>query len=125
MMRTCFLAISILSISAYAETGATPDWTGYYMLARDRDAAGLNIVSPDFSKTIADHLQPCGRNRKFPEKGVPGTRRMPAGWQTAPVSSAMPLVSSIFSLAHGCKWSAIVLLKSGLMMLRPAASRSR
>ena len=35
-MRTdlAFWQSSMLSVSAYAQTGSTRDWTGYYMLAR-------------------------------------------------------------------------------------------
>ena len=38
MTRTFFLAISMLPVSAYAQTGAASDWTGYYMLTTVRTA---------------------------------------------------------------------------------------
>jgi hypothetical protein len=70
MTRTCLLAISMLSISAYAETGAAPDWTGYYMLARGRDAAGLDIIGADFNKTVVDHLQPWAKLKMEETNGI-------------------------------------------------------
>jgi len=103
MTRTCFLAIPILSISAYAETGATPDWTGYYMLARDRDAAGLNIISPDFSKTIADHLQPWAKLKMEETNGIAddtGAVCQPAGILRVP---GTPFSGNFLFLPHGDK----------------------
>jgi len=103
MTRTCFLAISILSISAYAETRAMPDWTGYYMLARDRDAAGLNIISPDFSKTIADHLQPWAKLKMEETNGIAddtGAVCQPAGILRVP---GTPFSGNFLFLPHGDK----------------------
>ena len=103
MTRTCFLAISIVSISAYAETSATPDWTGYYMLARDRDAVGLNIISPDFSKTIADHLQPWAKLKMEETNGIAddtGAVCQPAGILRVP---GTPFSGNFLFLPHGDK----------------------
>src|SRR3974390_1797381 len=60
-MRNCFLRFWFLIAVAYTAAAATPDWTGFYMIARGPDAAGLNIVSPDLNKTVAAHLQPWAK----------------------------------------------------------------
>jgi hypothetical protein len=101
--QTCFLAISILSITAYAQTVPTTDWTGYYMLARGKDAAGLNIVSPDFSKTVAEHLQPWAKLRMQETNGVAddtGAVCQPSGILRG---SGMPFSSNFLFLPHSDK----------------------
>ena len=103
MRQTRFLAILTLSISAYAQTGTTNDWTGYYMLARGRDAAGLNIISPDFSKTVADHLQPWAKLKMQATNGVAddtGGVCLPSGILRG---SGMPFSSNFLFLPHGDK----------------------
>jgi hypothetical protein len=58
VLITCFVAICALTAIANAEP---PDWTGFYMLARGQDLAGLHVVNPDLSKTVVDHLQPWAK----------------------------------------------------------------
>ena len=58
MTRTFFLAISMLPVSAYAQTGAASDWTGYYMLTTvRRQSAGpsqqLRLLIRRMSELIA------------------------------------------------------------------------
>jgi hypothetical protein len=87
MTRISFLAICALATVAHAETGTPPDWTGYYMLARGRDAAGLNFVNPDLNKTVRDHLQPWARLKMEATNGVAddtGAVCLPAGILRAP-----------------------------------------
>jgi hypothetical protein len=103
MTRSSFLVIAMLSISAYAETGTHPDWTGYYMLARGKDAAGLNIISPDFSKTVADHLQPWAKLKMEETNGIAddtGAVCLPAGILRAP---GTPFSGNFLMLPHNDK----------------------
>jgi hypothetical protein len=55
---TCFTALCALTAIAHAEP---PDWTGFYMVARGPDLAGLHVVSQDLNKTVVDHLQPWAK----------------------------------------------------------------
>jgi hypothetical protein len=103
MTRACLLAISMLSLSAYAATAAVPDWTGYYMLARGRDAAGLNFISPDFNKTVADHLQPWAKLRMEETNGIAddtGAVCLPAGILRVP---GTPFSGNFLWVPHGDK----------------------
>ncbi len=70
MTRTYCLAIWAMSAVAHAATGGSPDWTGYYMLARGADLAGLTLISPDFDKTVAEHLQPWAKLRMAETNGI-------------------------------------------------------
>jgi len=68
---TKLLALGVLSVAAmYAADGAPGNWTGYYMLARGRDAAGLNIISPDLDKTVIEHLQPWAKLKMEETNGI-------------------------------------------------------
>jgi len=101
--RGSFLAISILSMSAYAQTNTAIDWTGYYMLARGRDAAGLNIISPNFGKTVIDHLQPWAKLKMETTNGSAddtGAVCLPSGILRG---SGMPFSGNFLFLPHGDK----------------------
>jgi len=103
MRQTCVWAILMLSTSAYAQSGATSDWTGYYMQARGRDAAGLKIISPDFSKTVADHLQPWAKLKMGQTNGIAddtGAVCLPSGILRG---SGMPFSYNFLFLPHGDK----------------------
>jgi hypothetical protein len=67
---TLWVALCALPIGGYAQTEKPPDWTGYYMLARGRDAAGLNIISPDLDKTVIEHLQPWAKAKMEATNGI-------------------------------------------------------
>ena len=86
MVRTCLLALLSLPALA-ADNGSPPDWTGYYMLARGRDAAGLNFVNPDLNKTVIEHLQPWAKLKMQATNGIAddtGAVCLPAGILRAP-----------------------------------------
>lgn len=55
------LALGAAIPGAYAANEPHSNWTGYYMLARGRDLAGLNVISPDLDKTVIEHLQPWAK----------------------------------------------------------------
>jgi hypothetical protein len=104
MRKILLLAISasfLFSALAYAQTGAAKDWTGYYMLARGKDAAGLNIISPDFPKTVADHLQPWAKLKMAQTNGIAddtGAVCLPSGILRG---SGMPFSYNFLLLPHG------------------------
>jgi hypothetical protein len=103
MTRTWFLAIAMLSLSAYAQTGPTNDWTGYYMLARGRDAAGLNMINPNFNKMVADHLQPWAKLKMEETNGIAddtGAVCLPSGILRG---TGMPFSGNFLWLPHGNK----------------------
>lgn len=103
MTRTCFLAISLLPVSIFAQTSNTSDWTGYYMLARGKDAAGLNIISPNFGKTVTDHLQPWAKLKMEETNGSAddtGAVCLPSGILRG---SGMPFSGNFLFLPHGDK----------------------
>ncbi len=88
MRATFLLAICTLSTMVQAETGGTPDWTGYYMLARTpADLAGLNVINPDLNKTVIEHLQPWAKLKMQETDGIAddmGAVCLPAGILRAP-----------------------------------------
>ena len=106
MRKMCLLAISVsflFSVGAYAQTGATRDWTGYYMLARGKDAAGLTVINPDFVKTVADHLQPWAKLKMQQTNGIAddtGAVCLPSGILRG---SGMPFSYNFLLLPHGDK----------------------
>jgi len=76
------LWVWLLSAGAYAESGPHSDWTGYYMLARGRDLAGLTVISPDLDKTVIEHLQPWAKLKMEETNGIAddtGAVCLPAG----------------------------------------------
>lgn len=103
MTRTCLLAISMLAVSTYAQTGNTSDWTGYYMLARGRDAVGLNMINPNFNKMVADHLQPWAKLKMEETNGIAddtGAVCLPSGILRG---TGMPFSGNFLWLPHGNK----------------------
>jgi hypothetical protein len=101
MRLACLLAVW-LSVVACAQT-ASHDWTGYYMQARGRDAAGLKIVSPNFQKTVADHLQPWAKLKMEETNGIAddtGAVCLPAGILRV---ASMPYSGNFLYLPHGDK----------------------
>jgi hypothetical protein len=92
MKKSCLLALFTMAAavymkSAYAESGAPPDWSGYYMLARGRDLAGLNVVNPDLNKTVKEHLQPWAKSKMEATNGIAddtGAVCLPSGILRAP-----------------------------------------
>jgi len=67
-----YLAIgaALLSAVAQAQTSPGADWNGYYMMARGKDLAGLNVISPNFGRTVVEHLQPWAKLKRDSVKGV-------------------------------------------------------
>jgi len=95
--------MSMLPVSIYAQTANTSDWTGYYMLARGRDADGLNIVSPNLGKTVAEHLQPWAKLKMQETNGIAddtGAVCLPSGILRG---YGMPFSSNFLFLPHGDK----------------------
>jgi len=69
-MKKAFLATWALSTIVYAESVPGSGWTGFYMVARGRDLAGLNVVNPDLAKTVFEHLQPWAKLKMEATNGV-------------------------------------------------------
>jgi hypothetical protein len=69
-MKKAFLATLALSTIGYAESVPGSGWTGFYMVARGRDLAGLNVVNPDLAKTVFEHLQPWAKLKMEATNGV-------------------------------------------------------
>lgn len=87
MTKRCLLTICALSGIAYAESAASSNWTGFYMLARGRDLAGLNVVNPDLNKTVKEHLAPWAKLKMEETDGIAddtGAVCQPAGILRAP-----------------------------------------
>jgi len=87
MEKTGWLAILALPAMACAESGSPPDWTGYYMLARGRDVAGLTVINPDLNKTVKEHLQPWAKMKMEATNGIAddtGAVCLPSGILRAP-----------------------------------------
>lgn len=103
MTRSRFLATLLLSISANAQTGNTSDWTGYYMLVRGQEAAGFNIITPNFGKTVTEHLQPWAKLKMEATNGSAddtGAVCQPSGILRG---SGMPYSGNFLFLPHGDK----------------------
>jgi hypothetical protein len=88
-MRTirAFAICAFFAATLYAANDARPDWTGFYTLARGRDAAGLNFVNPDLGKTVVEHLQPWAKLKMDSANGIAddtGAACLPAGILRAP-----------------------------------------
>ena len=64
--KISFLAIWMALVPALAMAQSNPaaDWTGYYMMARGKDLAGLNVISPNLGKTVVEHLQPWAKVKR-------------------------------------------------------------
>lgn len=58
------IGVVLLEAAAAAQNGPRSDWTGYYMMARGKDLAGLNVISPNLGTTVAEHLQPWAKLRR-------------------------------------------------------------
>ncbi len=87
MTKRCFLTICVWSGIAYAESATASNWTGFYMLARGRDLAGLNVVNPDLNKTVKEHLAPWAKLKMEETDGIAddtGAVCQPAGILRAP-----------------------------------------
>lgn len=70
MKTIALFSLCAFSTFGYAENGTQPDWTGYYMLARGRDVAGLKVISPDLDKTVVEHLQPWAKLKMESTNGI-------------------------------------------------------
>jgi hypothetical protein len=73
------------------------------MLARGKDAAGLNIISPNFPKTVADHLQPWAKLKMQATNGIAddtGAVCLPSGFLRG---SGMPYSYNFLFLPHNDK----------------------
>ena len=103
MLKILLVCILIACASAGAQAAEAPDWTGYYMQVRGKDAAGFNIVNPDLGKTVADHLQPWAKLKMQATNGIAddtGAVCLPSGILRG---SGMPFSSNFLFLAHGDK----------------------
>jgi hypothetical protein len=87
MTKCCSIAIGLLSMAACVQCATPPDWTGFYMLARGRDLAGLDVVNPDLNKTVVEHLQPWAKLKMQETDGIAddtGAVCLPTGILRAP-----------------------------------------
>lgn len=70
MRKKHLMVMWAVSTVAYAANEPHSNWIGYYMLARGRDLAGLNVISPDFDKVVIQHLQPWAKLEMEATNGV-------------------------------------------------------